>query len=184
YQLVETKAPTGYDLDEKPVSFTIEKGQKEAVKVIKTNRRKTNSILLEKIDSKTGERLPNAVFMIRDRSNGKAIQKDLKTDKFGYLSIEGLSEGSYELIEVKAPKGYILDNTPVEFNISNQVSMEKLTKVNVPKNSVNISKNNNNSFPKTGEQDQSYLITVGIIILVLLFGVIISMILLQKMNNK
>lgn len=184
YQLVETKAPTGYDLDKKPVSFTIEKGQKEAVKVIKTNRRKTNSILLEKIDSKTGERLPNAVFMIRDRSNGKAIQKDLKTDKFGYLSIEGLSEGSYELIEVKAPKGYILDNTPVEFNISNQVSMEKLTKVNVPKNSVNISKNNDNSFPKTGEQDQSYLITVGIIILVLLFGVIISMILLQKMNNK
>lgn len=184
YQLVETKAPTGYDLDKKPVSFTIEKGQKEAVEVIKTNRRKTNSILLEKIDSKTGERLPNAVFMIRDRSNGKAIQKDLKTDKFGYLSIEGLSERSYELIEVKAPKGYILDNTPVEFNISNQVSMEKLTKVNVPKNSVNISKNNDNSFPKTGEQDQSYLITVGIIILVLLFGVIISMILLQKMNNK
>ncbi|MEB7810216.1 prealbumin-like fold domain-containing protein, partial [Enterococcus faecalis] len=38
YQLVETKAPVGYDLDETPVSFTIEKGQKAAVEVNKTNK--------------------------------------------------------------------------------------------------------------------------------------------------
>lgn len=33
YQLVETKAPTGYELDQTPIRFTIEKAQTKAVEL-------------------------------------------------------------------------------------------------------------------------------------------------------
>ncbi|MCY7906084.1 Ig-like domain-containing protein [Bacillus inaquosorum] len=39
YQLIETKAPEGYKLDEKPIEFTIEKGQPKAVEVVVSNQK-------------------------------------------------------------------------------------------------------------------------------------------------
>ncbi|MGG5311968.1 hypothetical protein IGL24_000636 [Enterococcus sp. DIV2371] len=176
YQLVETKAPTGYDLDKKPVSFTIEKGQTEAVEVTKTNTRKANSILLEKIDSQSGEKLANASFMIKDQK-GKIVQKNLKTDSSGHLSIEGLPEGSYELIETKAPEGYILDDRPIAFNISKRNESVELTKENDPKK---VNQKTDESFPKTGEQRQPLLVLFGVLILILFFGFLTYIVINKK----
>lgn len=53
YQLVETKAPTGYELDATPVEFTIEFNQKDAVQVTKTNKMSTGSVVLTKTDGQT-----------------------------------------------------------------------------------------------------------------------------------
>jgi LPXTG-motif cell wall-anchored protein len=130
YQFVETQAPTGYDIDQTPVKFAIEKGQKEAVQVSKTNEPTAGSVVLNKIDSKTGERLVGAIFELRD-SNGNVILKDLKTDSNGRLAINNLKPGDYQLVETQAPEDYILDNTPVKFTVkSNRPTQKEVTKSN------------------------------------------------------
>ncbi|MEC1106727.1 SpaA isopeptide-forming pilin-related protein [Bacillus velezensis] len=42
YRFVETKAPDGYQLNEKPIEFTIEKGQLKAVEVVVSNKKLKN----------------------------------------------------------------------------------------------------------------------------------------------
>ncbi|POI17633.1 cell wall anchor protein [Bacillus velezensis] len=42
YQFIETKAPDGYQLNEKPFEFTIEKGQSKAVEVVVSNKKLKN----------------------------------------------------------------------------------------------------------------------------------------------
>ncbi|WP_257643916.1 prealbumin-like fold domain-containing protein, partial [Listeria monocytogenes] len=44
YKLIETKAPTGYQLDAAPVHFTIDFNQTEAANVTKTNKKKIGTI--------------------------------------------------------------------------------------------------------------------------------------------
>ncbi|MBO1142212.1 LPXTG cell wall anchor domain-containing protein [Enterococcus avium] len=130
YQLVETQAPTGYDLDATPVTFTIEKGQREVVQVTKTNQPTVGSVVLTKIDSKTRDKLAGAAFELRD-SNNKVVLKDLVTDSNGKLAINDLKPGEYQLVETQAPTGYVLDATPIEFVVkSDKSSQENLTKTN------------------------------------------------------
>ncbi|MCY9465050.1 SpaA isopeptide-forming pilin-related protein [Bacillus velezensis] len=42
YQFIETNAPDGYQLNEKPIEFTIEKGQSKAVEVVVSNKKLKN----------------------------------------------------------------------------------------------------------------------------------------------
>ncbi|MEH7716245.1 SpaA isopeptide-forming pilin-related protein [Bacillus velezensis] len=42
YRFIETKAPDGYQLNEKPIEFTIEKGQLKAVEVVVSNKKLKN----------------------------------------------------------------------------------------------------------------------------------------------
>ncbi|MDT2012589.1 MSCRAMM family protein, partial [Carnobacterium divergens] len=71
YQLVETKAPVGYELDSKSVPFTIEKGQKNAIKLIKTNTslivdNPESTINDDKVNNlpQTGESVDYFVFIV------------------------------------------------------------------------------------------------------------------------
>ncbi|MGX6962960.1 MSCRAMM family protein, partial [Vagococcus xieshaowenii] len=116
YQLVETQAPTGYELDSKPVTFTIEKGQKEAVEVSMTNKLTPGGVVLTKSDGKTAEVLSGAVFELQD-SEGNVIKSGLVTDASGKLAIDDLAPGEYQLVETQAPTGYELDSKPVTFTI-------------------------------------------------------------------
>lgn len=50
YKLIETKAPTGYQLDAAPVRFTIDFNQTEAANVTKTNKKKIGTIIVKFID--------------------------------------------------------------------------------------------------------------------------------------
>ncbi|WP_256084981.1 prealbumin-like fold domain-containing protein, partial [Brochothrix thermosphacta] len=76
YQLVETKAPTGYELDATPIKFEVEKGQTEAVQVSMTNTLTKGGFVLTKTDDKTGEALQGAVFELQD-TDGKVIESGL-----------------------------------------------------------------------------------------------------------
>ncbi|HHT6778899.1 TPA: prealbumin-like fold domain-containing protein, partial [Listeria monocytogenes] len=62
YKFIETKAPTGYELDATPVNFTIEFNQKDAVQVTKTNKMSTGSVVLTKTDGQTKAPLADATF--------------------------------------------------------------------------------------------------------------------------
>ncbi|PQB34558.1 hypothetical protein CUN31_01735 [Enterococcus faecalis] len=116
YQLVETQAPTGYELDQTPLTFTIEKGQMEAVQVQMTNKETPGSVILTKTDDKTGEVLQGAVFELQDKE-GKVLQSNLITDETGKIVITDLAPGEYQLVETQAPTGYELDQTPVDVMI-------------------------------------------------------------------
>ncbi|WGI19431.1 SpaA isopeptide-forming pilin-related protein [Latilactobacillus sakei] len=128
YQFVETKAPIGYDLDQKPVKFTIKKGQTSAIKVTKADRLTPGSVILTKINNKNGATLQGAIFELQDQ-NGKVLQSNLTTDATGQIAVKDLEPGDYQFVETKAPVGYQLDKTAVKFTITkNQKTAVKVTK--------------------------------------------------------
>ena len=122
YTLKETFAPYGY-LIANEVAFTVEETG-EIQKVSMTDERVKGFIEIYKTDSETKDALKGAVFEIRDEK-GKVIEK-LVTNKKGYAKSKELDictykeNGDYEkdipytVVETKAPKGYILDDTPHE----------------------------------------------------------------------
>ncbi|WP_167629244.1 SpaA isopeptide-forming pilin-related protein [Listeria valentina] len=119
YQFVETKAPTGYVLDETPLAFTITNTQTSAVKVTAENTERTGDAILKKVDSADSSKtLENAEFSLQDAS-GKDIKAGLTTDANGEISVKDLKAGDYQFVETKAPTGYVLDSTPHKFTITN-----------------------------------------------------------------
>ncbi|WP_143811665.1 MSCRAMM family protein, partial [Oenococcus oeni] len=62
YYFVETKAPEGYQLSNKHFEFTVVKNSQSSVKVAVSDQESTGSVLLNKIDSDTGNPLQGAVF--------------------------------------------------------------------------------------------------------------------------
>lgn len=127
YQLVETKAPFGYQLDSEPIQFEINKSQRKPTAVIVKNELITGSVMLSLVDKGYHHfKLKGAVFELRD-IDGHLIKSGLTTDQDGVLFVEGLHPGIYQLIEVLAPFGYQLDSTPIQFEIiKGQVSPLKL----------------------------------------------------------
>ncbi|PRT04063.1 collagen-binding protein [Bacillus wiedmannii] len=116
YQFVETKAPIGYDLSAKPIPFTITKGQSQVTSVTALNSLTTGSMELTKIDIDHHGTLAGALFNILDH-DGKVVREGLQTDGHGKLIVNDLKPGNYQLVETKAPKGYQLDTSPINFTI-------------------------------------------------------------------
>ncbi|MEC3106010.1 SpaA isopeptide-forming pilin-related protein [Bacillus tropicus] len=116
YQFIETKAPTGYDLNAKPIPFTITKGQSHVTSVTALNSLTTGSMELTKVDMDHNGTLEGAIFNILDQ-DGKVVREGLKTDGHGKLIVNDLKPGNYQLVETKAPTGYQLDASPISFTI-------------------------------------------------------------------
>ncbi len=120
YKLIETKAPAGYELDASPVEFTIDETH-QALFVSKENAPITGSVSLEKLDSETKVKLAGAEFELQD-SDGATLQTGLTTNEEGSLTISDLALGDYQLVETKAPAGYELDASPVQFSITEETA--------------------------------------------------------------
>ncbi len=62
--------------------------------------------------------LQGAEFKVLD-SNGQVVSgyEKLTSDSSGNVTIEKLTPGKYSLVETKAPAGYILDPTPIDFEL-------------------------------------------------------------------
>lgn len=119
YDVVETKAPDGYRLDE--TSHTVELSFKDnktplvEVELECFNEAKGGEIVLYKEDIKAKTALPNAEINVMD-ADQKVIFKG-KSDDEGYLKVGKLPDGQYYFQEAKAPEGYVLDPTIYELKV-------------------------------------------------------------------
>lgn len=119
YFIKETKAPNGFILNKKIIPFTIA-NQASGVPEVKVASDKfinyRGNAELTKTDAR-GEALEGAEFKVID-VNGLTVQEKLTSDENGVVNVEGLGPGKYFFKETKAPKGYMLNDAPKEFNIS------------------------------------------------------------------
>ncbi len=86
------------------------------------NKLKSAKLTVIKTDSETGQTVKGITgFKIRNVKTGEE-SKLYYTDENGVLSLpEPLTYGSYELIEVSPPEGYILNSVPVSFSVDGSV---------------------------------------------------------------
>ena len=124
YTLTETQAPDGYVLSSEMITFKIDKNGKlvnskgESIdKIIMYNEKenKTFNVPIVKQDSKTHKNLAGATFEIKDQ-DGNKVDSWVSTVEAHTIELEA---GVYTLTEISAPKGYILNNTPITFNVTN-----------------------------------------------------------------
>ncbi|MCY9029778.1 SpaA isopeptide-forming pilin-related protein, partial [Bacillus inaquosorum] len=201
YQFVETKAPKDYHLDQTPISFKITNTETKPIDITVENILAPGDVNVTKVDQDDKNTvLAGAEFKLLDASGkpvktdgfGKELPELWKTDNKGQFTVKGLAPGSYQFIETKAPEGYKLDETPIEFTIekgqskaveivvSNQkVKMPTPDKPDKPAPGGNVkedghhSKTNGtsgdskteNPLPKTGDADSTLTVMIGILLL-------------------
>ncbi|WP_178024719.1 SpaA isopeptide-forming pilin-related protein [uncultured Paenibacillus sp.] len=142
YTLVETQAEgfvienpeTEVSIKEPVTALTIEnKPNDRSVKLIKTNAAKT-----QRLQGAVFELLAQSVFF--DAQGNYEFKKvesidpsKLITDRNGELYLDQLEPNKYRLVEISAPAGYVLDKTPIEFEITDkQTESVILEKTNHP----------------------------------------------------
>lgn len=113
----ETRAKSGYLLDDTAQTITIAKGQ---AAVLEFRNQPLGALVVTKYDSVTNKPLSGATFQITTSSGefvaaqGGAVSSNgiYTTDKNGQIVLTGLQPDTYVVTETKAPSGYELDSKP------------------------------------------------------------------------
>ena len=108
YHLEEVEAPLGYIKTDEIVDIDFNSNTTANIYTISNT---TGGLTIQKIDSETGEAVSGATLEIRD-SNGDTVKTIITTDRPTVIS--DLSDGTYKVVEVKAPDGYIKNNEEYE----------------------------------------------------------------------
>lgn len=159
YTVHQTK---GWDGREKITDFDVFiNTDGKTYKFLINNKNFESYLKVVKLDKETGKRIPyeGAAFEIYDSNNHRVTMQytypqvtsihTFYTNKEGYLiTPEKLPYGDYTLKEVQAPYGYVLDDTPIPFVISQEnastdtgVTVVKVKAKNmVQKGVINITK--------------------------------------------
>lgn len=130
--LYEKEAPAGFEKDDNYYYFEItEDGDEVTVEnkagVGFVNKPTTGELEITKKDVATGKPLPKAGFRIKD-ADGKVVAEGY-TDENGVARFK-LRAGKYTYEEFDAPKGYIIDTTPHEFEITEDGQIVKAEMTN------------------------------------------------------
>ncbi|MDT2012954.1 MSCRAMM family protein [Carnobacterium divergens] len=130
YHFIETVPPEGYILDETPIIVEILNSQVEPVQVVKTNKKMVGAVQLTKKDNLNEQSLKGAYFNLYNASD-ELVKEALITDENGLVAVDNLEPGVYQFVETKAPDGYLLDETPVVFEIiASQTEPVQVSKTN------------------------------------------------------
>ena len=105
YQVQEIRSPEGYILDSTVHDVELIAGQ--TATVVLTNS-KEPGLTIKKVDAETGDPLPGAVFRVTMPNGGI---KDVTTDENGIAHLIDLESGEIIVKEIRAPEGYLLDET-------------------------------------------------------------------------
>ncbi|OPX46861.1 SpaA isopeptide-forming pilin-related protein [Clostridium thermobutyricum] len=120
YTIKETKAPQGYELNNKAQTITINSEDASQVQDLTFNDSQILGQLSILKTGANGYRLPGAEFKVIGQ-NG--FNKVVTTNREGIATLNNLQWGTYTVQEIKAPKGYNLNNKPQTVVInSNDVS--------------------------------------------------------------
>ncbi|UOQ86863.1 SpaA isopeptide-forming pilin-related protein [Gracilibacillus salinarum] len=147
YQLVETKAPFGHELDETPIDFEISFNQQETLELTKENSRTTSSVVLTK-QGERGTLLEGVTFELQNEQ-GETLQTGLMTDENGEILVDDLKPGNYQFVETETIPGYQIDETPVTFEIA--LGQEESTRVEA----INELTTGSVQLTKVGEEAES-----------------------------
>ena len=113
YTLQETKAPSGYVLNDKVVEFTISDTNRN-ISIRFRNRELERNATIIKIDSITKQPVAGATLVVKD-SEGKVIEEFVTTIEPHKLT--DLEDGTYTVEETKAPAGYEKTDEIYEFTV-------------------------------------------------------------------
>lgn len=114
----ETKAPTGYFINDKVfVQKIISSGDAERVETYNQPEipEKVIKFDIKKVQAGTSTPVSGAVFR-HTLPNGST--EDLETNGSGEITITGLASGTHKIKEIKSPDGYQLNPNEVVFNVA------------------------------------------------------------------
>ncbi|EQC0604960.1 SpaA isopeptide-forming pilin-related protein, partial [Listeria monocytogenes] len=172
YKLIETKAPTGYQLDAAPVHFTIDFNQTEAANVTKTNKKKIGTIIVKFIDVEGNQLNDEEMHTgnVDEEYNVKAkeivgytLVKDSANKKGMY------KETSQEITFVYEKKAMPIIVEPTEPSKPTEQLTESAT-VAEPKpikqnfKTTNKSTNNKRKLPSTGDEFPYTMLFIGLFV--------------------
>ncbi len=167
YTIEEINTPDRYVA---PKSQTITVKADEISEVTFSNVLKRLALQVTKVDSETGKTIlyAGAGFQIFDANNNLVVIDGVDTfytDANGTITTnKALVYGKYTLVEVEAPYGYILDSTPIAFEVNtntietvNGVQLVKVVKSDLAqKGTITIAKQGE-VFSTVVEENGSYL---------------------------
>ena len=136
YGIYTVHQSKGWDGREKITDFDVFiNTDGKTYKFLINNKNFESYLKVVKLDKETGKRIPyeGAAFEIYDSNNHRITMQytypqvtsihTFYTNKEGYLiTPEKLPYGDYTLKEVQAPYGYVLDDTPIPFSITQENS--------------------------------------------------------------
>lgn len=106
YSVQEIESPSGYILDNTAKIVVVKQGETQVVELF---NKKYDSLTIVKLDATTKQPLADAtikVTTVDDKFIG-----EYRTDETGTIVVPNLKAGTYKVQEIKAPNGYVLDNT-------------------------------------------------------------------------
>lgn len=112
YFIKEIKAPNGYILNSSMIKIQVKDAEMTQIRVENSS---SSMLTISKVDADTNRPLAGAQFQIATLEG--AVVKTGTTDETGKLVITGLNPGWYNVIEIKAPNGYVLNNEPTMIQI-------------------------------------------------------------------
>ena len=130
---VTEKTPDRY-VDQQSQTVTVEYGKTATVSF--KNVLKRSEIVIQKKDVESKKIIPLAGFGFQIKKvDGTLVKADGKdtfyTDKMGTIKLPiQLTYGKYQLIEVKAETGYVLDGNPIDFTVDGTKTVVTIEKYN------------------------------------------------------
>ncbi len=152
YIVQETKAPSGYEIDETPQTVYLS-GRDQDVVTVEFSNGRHGGLIVQKIDSVTRRPLPGAQFeviaadgsYVPDQGGAVSSNGIYTTDENGQIHIAGVKPGTTLVVtETKAPDGYILDSAAQTVQI-NASDTQTLTFTNTPIGGLTIIKTDEDS---------------------------------------
>ena len=115
YSYQEIRTPSGYVVDKTKYQITISATALN-ITAKRTNARAKGSLTINKVDADTGKALAGVTYRLYN-SAGKKVA-DAITGADGKAVFKDLPQGKYNYREIRAPSGYVVDNTKYQITIT------------------------------------------------------------------